>query len=171
MGLSRMFLRSSRPGRNAPLPDHRYAYAADQGGAAALEFTLVLPFLLLLLFAIIQVGVVFNHYIQLANGVSAAARSLAISRGSTTPYTNALSALNAAAPNLNSFSSPLSGQALTVSVAGTACTSSNQAAACANAFTQGATASVTASYPCNLTVLWVNVSSCAISSSASEYIQ
>ena len=125
----------------------------------------------LLLFGIIQFGIIFNHYIELANGVAAGARTLAVARGSTSAYTDTLAAINSAAPNLNTFAAPVTGQSLTVVVAGTGCSSGNQAGACANAFTAGATAAVTGTYPCNLTILWLNLGSCTMTSSSAQYIQ
>jgi len=168
MGLTRMFFRMLRQRRKAPPQAGSRGYALLEGGAAATEFALVLPLLVLLLFAIIELGIIFNHYIELANGVSAAARTFAASRGSATPYTNTISALNAAAPNLNSYSSPKANQTLNVAVNSAACTGDTT---CASALVQGATASVSATYPCNFNIPWVNLSSCSLTSSASEYVQ
>jgi Flp pilus assembly protein TadG len=146
-------------------------YVFDRSGSSAAEFALILPVFSLLLFGIIQFGIIFNHYIELANGVAAGARTLAVARGSTSAYTDTLTAVNNAAPNLNTFAAPVTGQTLTVVVAGTGCSSGNQAVACANAFTAGATAAVTGTYPCTLTILWLNLGSCTMTSSSAQYIQ
>ena len=44
------------------------------------EFALVLPLLALLLFGVIQFGIVFNNYIDLTDAVRAGARKAAVSR-------------------------------------------------------------------------------------------
>ena len=44
------------------------------------EFALVLPVLCLLLFAVIQFGILFNNYITLTDAVRAGARKAAVSR-------------------------------------------------------------------------------------------
>jgi len=160
-----------RLGLSAQWPRFWRDYGVDRSGGSAAEFALVLPVLSLLLFAIVQFGIVFNHYIELASGVAAASRELSVGRGSTTAYTNTITALNNAAPNLNSFSSPVTGQSFTVTVAGTACTSANQASTCHDAFAQGASAVVNATYPCNLNLIWLNLGSCTLSTSATQYIQ
>ena len=159
-----------RPSGRRPKPRRQnrlHDFAKQQRGAAAAEFALVLPVLSILLFGIIQMGVIFNHYIELANGVGAAARTLAVSRGSALPYTNTLNALNAAAPNLNHY--PAANQTLTVTVNSTVCSGDT---ACAAAYVQGATASVSATYPCTWLVPGVNPGfACSLTSSAAEYIQ
>jgi Flp pilus assembly protein TadG len=146
-------------------------FIADCRGGSATEFALVVPVLALLLFAIIQFGIIFNHYIVLANGVSAGARELSVSRGSATAYTSAVSALNNAAPTLTPFTGSCtagSTQCVTVTVAGTACTTD---ADCAAAFKEGQTAQVSAKYPCNINFMGISVSPCSLTSSAAEYIQ
>jgi len=129
---------------------------------------MVLPVLCLLLFAIIQFGLTLNNYIELANGVSAGARQLSISRGAGAPYSSTVTAIDNASPNLQS-----SKISITVSVNGTACTTD---ASCITEFglnggNGGGQALVTTTYPCNLNVMQIKVTSCKLSSSASEIIQ
>lgn len=140
-------------------------------GTAAAEFALIVPVLLLVIFGIIQYGITFNHYIELANGVASGARALAVARGTSTAYSDTLAAVNGGAPNLNSFSSPTAGQTLSIVVAGTSCTAANQASTCASAFAEGAKAVVTATYPCNLDVMWITIPGCSLTSAATEYVQ
>ena len=47
------------------------------------EFTLVLPILLVVLFGIIQFGITFGNYVALTDAVRAGARTAAFSRSST----------------------------------------------------------------------------------------
>ena len=54
-------------------------------GQTMVEFTLVLPVLLVVLFGIIQFGIAFNNYVALTDAVRAGARTAAVSRFSPTP--------------------------------------------------------------------------------------
>jgi Flp pilus assembly protein TadG len=49
------------------------------------EFALVLPLLAVLLFGVIQFGIVFNHYLDLTDAVRAGARIAAVSRQTNDP--------------------------------------------------------------------------------------
>jgi Flp pilus assembly protein TadG len=51
----------------------------DQGQTMA-EFTLVLPVLAILLFGVIQFGIVFNNYLAVTDAVRAGARQAAVAR-------------------------------------------------------------------------------------------
>jgi Flp pilus assembly protein TadG len=52
----------------------------DERAQTATEFALVLPVLALLLFGIMQFGIVFNHYVTLTDATRAGARKAAVSR-------------------------------------------------------------------------------------------
>src|ERR1700719_3458765 len=99
-------------------PPRRLDLKADCAGGPAVEFALVLPMLLLLLVGMIEFGLTLNNYIMLTEAVRSGARQFAISRGGTTPYTDAVSQIHGAAAGLNP-----SGVTITLSVNGTACTS------------------------------------------------
>jgi Flp pilus assembly protein TadG len=62
-------------------------------GAAMLEFALVLPVLLLVVFGITQFGLVFFHYLMVTNGAEVGARQLSTSRFDSTPYTDTVAAI------------------------------------------------------------------------------
>jgi Flp pilus assembly protein TadG len=49
-------------------------------GQTMAEFTLVLPVLAILLFGVIQFGIVFNHYLAVTDAVRAGARQAAVAR-------------------------------------------------------------------------------------------
>jgi Flp pilus assembly protein TadG len=51
-----------------------------QEGQAMVEFALVIPLLLLLIFGIVQFGILFNNYLTLTDAVRAGARQAAVSR-------------------------------------------------------------------------------------------
>ena len=55
----------------------------DEGGAAAVEFALVMPILVLLISGIIGFGVVFAQQLALSNSVRQAARAAVVSNGLT----------------------------------------------------------------------------------------
>jgi Flp pilus assembly protein TadG len=63
-----------------PRPDMR-----DEQGQTMVEFAMVLPVLCLLLFGVIQFGLIFNNYVTLTDAVRAGARKAAVSRQTTDP--------------------------------------------------------------------------------------
>jgi Flp pilus assembly protein TadG len=52
----------------------------SDGGQTMVEFAIVLPVLCLLLFGVIQFGILFNNYVTLTDAVRAGARKAAVSR-------------------------------------------------------------------------------------------
>ena len=54
-------------------------------GQTMVEFALVLPILLVILFGIVQFGITFNHYVTLTDAVRAGARTAAVSRQVSCP--------------------------------------------------------------------------------------
>jgi Flp pilus assembly protein TadG len=141
-------------------------------GVAAVEFALVLPLLILLLMGIVQFGLVLATYVQVTNAAGVGAMTFAISRSDTKPYTDSVSAIEAAAPSLTPAN-----LTMTFSVNGTACSTDS---ACSTALTNAAPsggaltpASVTVTYPCGsmLTGYTFWTSSCQLSSTISEGVQ
>jgi Flp pilus assembly protein TadG len=57
----------------------------NSDGQSVVEFALVLPVLALVLFGIIQFGIVFNNYIDLTDAVRAGARKAAVSGRAVNP--------------------------------------------------------------------------------------
>ncbi len=57
----------------------------DERGQTMTEFAFVLPFLLVLLFGIIQFGIIFNNYVTLTDAARAASRMGAVSRNASDP--------------------------------------------------------------------------------------
>lgn len=108
----------------------------DESGAAALEFALVLPILLLILFGIISYGYIFSVRQALTQAAAEGARAAAVA--STGQTTKATSAVNSA----------LSSMGLTCGTGGLTCTPS--VAACANdSSLQCATVTVSFAYEAN----------------------
>jgi Flp pilus assembly protein TadG len=73
----------------------------DEQGQTATEFALVLPVLALLLFGVIQFGILFNNYVTLTDAVRAGARKAAVSRQASDPPGDAEAAVRAAADTLD----------------------------------------------------------------------
>ena len=74
----------------------------DEQGQTLTEFAIVLPLLVVLLFAIIQFGIVFNNYVALTDAARAAARKGAVSRNSSNPAGDCQSQGFASAGDLDS---------------------------------------------------------------------
>jgi len=140
--------------------------AQDRSGAAAVEFGLIAPILLVMLMAIIQFGLTLNNYLELTDAVRVAARNFAISGTSTTPMSSSTTAAQNSAANLTASSITLS-----YSVNGAACTSDSTCST-ALAADAGDTASVTGTYPCSLSVMGVNFApSCQLSSTTTDMVE
>jgi Flp pilus assembly protein TadG len=139
---------------------------SDTSGVEALEFALIGPILLALLFGLVQFGLTFSSFIILNDGVRVGARVLSVSRSSATPFTDAINALYGAAPTLTTANI-----AITMTVNGTACTSDGS---CQTALTSAAgnDANVTATYPCNLNIMGVDYwPGCSLAASTTERIE
>ena len=143
----------------------------DKRGTSALEFAFVAPVLFLLLLGIVQFGLTINNYEMLTGGTQAAARQFALSRGSATPSSSTTNALYNAAPNLTQakLSIKLSVNGVQCSAGGTAGDSSCQTALSAG---QGKPATVSASYPCNLSFFGYDFASpCTLTSQMTESVE
>ena len=57
----------------------------NERGQTMTEFAFVLPILLVLLFGIIQFGIIFNNYVALTDAARAASRKGAVSRSASQP--------------------------------------------------------------------------------------
>jgi Flp pilus assembly protein TadG len=79
-----------------------------QTGAAAVEFALVAPLLLLLLLGIFQFGWLFNNYLMLTQATSSGSRLFSVQRGYDSPCTTAFNAVKSAAAGLNASSITMS---------------------------------------------------------------
>jgi Flp pilus assembly protein TadG len=142
-------------------------------GQALLEFALCLPVLLLVLTGIFTFGIFLNHYLVLTNAVTIGAQQLAVSRGQTTDPCQLTSSTvesassTLAAANL-SYTFVLNG----VTYTGTSCSSSSTTTGAAGNLVQGASATVTASYPCSLAVYGKNyVPNCLLQAQTTELVQ
>jgi len=73
----------------------------DERGQTMAEFAIVLPILVVVLFGIIQFGILFNNYLTITDAVRAGAREAAVARQSADPAGAATTAVRNAAADLN----------------------------------------------------------------------
>jgi Flp pilus assembly protein TadG len=82
----------------------------DDRGAAAVEFAIIAPVLILLLFGIVEYGLVFNAQLQLTGAAREAAREMAVTADPDQARAAALGSVAALSPALTgadvTFSSP-----------------------------------------------------------------
>lgn len=122
----------------------------EQRGQTMTEFALILPILVLLLLAVIQFGVAFNHYLTVTDAARAGARKAVVSRQGTNPVGTTVAAVRASATNLDQSK-------LNVTVSST--------------WAQGTDVTVTASYPYQLSLLGVVVKAGNLTSSTTERLE
>jgi Flp pilus assembly protein TadG len=177
----------SQPKRSETMIQRLLHIAKSRAGVAAVEFAFVAPILLLLTVGMAEFGIALNNYIEVTEGVRVGARQLALSRGSSCPYTDTVNAVTTAASNLAAPTvSTCPGSAascttttqlcITMSVNGTACTSDSS---CSSDLTSGGSsgasgdpATVMATYPCSLVIMGHNfLSNCQLSSTTTEMIE
>jgi Flp pilus assembly protein TadG len=128
--------------------------AIDRTGAALVEFTILLPVLLLLIMGLIQFGMIFYDYIMVTNAAAVGARQFAISRLDTTPATDTLNVINNSSAQLNGLSISLSVNNQAACSTNTSINNQTCQTQLQTAFSTGNPASpepvsVTVSYPCN----------------------
>jgi Flp pilus assembly protein TadG len=122
----------------------------NQQGQTMTEFALVLPVLALLLFAVIQFGIVFNNYETLTDATRAGARKAAVSRQASNPTATAVTAVRNSAANLKQSN-------LNVTVTST--------------WQPAADVTVTATYPYKVSLLGLVVKSGNLSSTTTERVE
>jgi Flp pilus assembly protein TadG len=123
----------------------------NQQGQTMTEFALVLPVLALILFAVIQFGIVFNNYITLTDATRAGARKAAVSRQDPNRNSAVMSAVRSSASDLKSSK---------LSVLPPSST-----------WDSGADVTVTASYPYSISLLGIVVKSGQLSSTTTERVE
>jgi Flp pilus assembly protein TadG len=114
------------------------------------EFALVLPILALVLFAVIQFGIVFNNYVTLTDATRAGARKGAVAGSLSDPVGSCTQAVRNSATDLN-------GGSLKVS--------------CSSSWQPGTDVTVTATYPYSISLLGIVVKSGQLSSTTTERVE
>ena len=122
------------------------------------EFVLVAPILLLLVFGIVQFGILFNNYVTLTDAVRAGARQAAVSRGLPNPGAAATNRVTGAASNLD-----LNNLVVTVDPYNPSNGSSTWA--------QGGDVTVKATYPYSINLLGFVVKSGFLTSETTERVE
>jgi len=140
---------------NKPTVTSFLACARYTRGQAYLEFAIVAPLLLTLIFGILVFGIAFDHYEALTFATNSGAQLLSISRGQTTdPCQTTSQAVYSAAPQLKQsnlkFSIVLGGNTVVSNSANPTCSGSQQY------LVESQNAQVTVSYPCNLAIFGMN---------------
>ena len=111
-------------------------------------------------------GFARDNDLVLTNAVNTGAQLLAISRGQTAdPCATAYTAIGGAAPSLKT------GLSLTFVINGSTYTATNTCTAGAANMVQGASAKVTATYPCSLVVFSMSFPTCSLLAQITEFIQ
>jgi Flp pilus assembly protein TadG len=137
----------------------------DVRGVSAIEFAIVAPVVLAIGIGMLKFGVAMSHSLMLTSAAAQGAQTLALSRGTSTPYTSTTTAIVNAAPALTPA------QITTiVTINGVACTTDS---ACSTALVAGQTALVRVTYPCDLTVMGVNYkpNGCTLSAQTAQMVQ
>jgi Flp pilus assembly protein TadG len=111
---------------------------------------MVLPILLLVLFGVIQLGIVFNNYVTITDAARAGARKAVVSRQAASPSSVTQTAVRNSASNLDQAK-------LGITVSST--------------WQQGTDVSVTASYPYEITLLGIVVKSGNLTSTTTERLE
>jgi Flp pilus assembly protein TadG len=131
------------------LSPNRITRKREQGQTLT-EFAMVLPLLALLLFGVIQFGIVFHQYVTLTDSVRAGGRQGAVSRDLANPQAVVIDRVQRSAADLDPGK-------LGISVS--------------SSWTQGDDVTVTATYPYDISLLGVVVKSGTLSASTTERVE
>jgi Flp pilus assembly protein TadG len=131
----------------------------NQRGQAMVEFVIVAPILLLLVFGIIQFGILFHNYMTLTDAVRAGARQASVSRSLSDPVGSTKARVQKAAADLRQ-----SDLEITVDPYDPLTNTHNK-------WVQGGDVTVTATYPYSISLLGLVVKSGRISSQTTERVE
>jgi Flp pilus assembly protein TadG len=123
----------------------------NEQGQTMTEFALVLPVLALILFAVIQFGIVFNNYVTLTDATRAGARRAAVSRQDPNRDSAVIAAVRNSASDLDS--------------------SKLSVPPPSSSWTPGTDVTVTASYPYSISLLGMVVKSGQLKSTTTERVE
>jgi Flp pilus assembly protein TadG len=121
----------------------------DERGQSMTEFAVILPILVVLLFGIVQFGILFNNYVTLTDAARAGARAAAVSRQDSDPVGTATAAVRSSASDLNQSN-------LSVDVSST--------------WSAGSPVTVTATYPYSISLLGWVVTSGSLTTKTTEAV-
>lgn len=123
--------------------------AHDDNGQTMVEFILVLPVLLIVLFGIVQFGITFKDYVTLTDAVRAGARTAAVSRNSANPAADTIARVKSA----------------------TDLTPANVAVTVTSTWVHGDDVVVTGKYPYSISLFGVVVASGQLSTTTTERVE
>jgi Flp pilus assembly protein TadG len=132
-------------------PVKKRIHIRNEQGQTMTEFALVLPVLALILFAVIQFGIVFNNYVTLTDATRAGARKAAVSRDDPNRDSDVINAIRSSASDLD-------GSKLSVPPP-------------TSTWDSGSDVTVTASYPYSISLLGLVVKSGRLSSTTTERVE
>ena len=121
----------------------------DDNDQTMVEFILVLPVLLIVLFGIVQFGITFKDYVTLTDAVRAGARTAAVSRNSADPTADTIARVKSA--------SDLTTASVAVTVTST--------------WVHGDDVVVTGKYPYSISLFGVVVASGQLSTTTTERVE
>lgn len=136
-----------------------FRWIRDEAGTALVEAAVVLPLILIVVLGIFKFGITFNHYIVLTDAVRSGARQLVISRapGVDSCAKGIARLKSVATPSLDTAQLTIPTPTVT-----TSCTS----------LVVGSDATMSASYPCDLSILGFNYApSCTLTSQVTERVE
>ncbi len=133
----------------------------DESGQTMVEFALVAPLLLALVFGIIQFGIAFNNYLTLTDAVRAGSRQGAVSRALPDPRAAAEARVRSAASTSldSSVGGPLGITVTFRSLSG------------GNAIEQGGDVIVRATYPYEINIFGIPLHSGTLTSETTERVE
>ena len=123
---------------------------SEERGQSMTEFAIVLPILVVLLFGIVQFGILFNNYVTLTDAARAGARAAAVSRQAADPVGAATAAVQSSASDLNQTN-------LGVNISST--------------WAPTAPVTVTATYPYSISLLGWVISSGTLTTKSTEAVE
>lgn len=137
----------------------------DRRASSAVEFALILPVLLGILFGITEFGVVMYNKIEMTDAARAAARQLSIGRSNATVRTTTLASFYAAAPSFVDGSATIA-----TFVNGAECKTDTLCMAALNAAV-GGQATVSVSKACRLFTTYNILPGCTLQSTTASRIE
>jgi Flp pilus assembly protein TadG len=145
----------------------------EQTGGALVEMALAMPIMLCMMTGIFSMSVALYQKLLLAEAMSSGGRVLAAERGMTDPCADTVAAIDAAAPSLATGKIGLKISIGTANYGTNTSTVSCTAAGGANnaIMPAGATATITATYPCSLNIFNIKGLTCAIGEQVAEVVQ
>ncbi len=138
----------------------------SEGGDALFEFAMVIPLLSMLLVGIIYGGITFYDYVTLADAVAIGARAIVTNRGAGAGPPNACSMGETA---LDNAAASLKGTITIGTGSGTESFTGTGGSTC-SALVAGDYVTITAKYPCSMTIPFTGVNLCPIQGSGGSFI-